>query len=289
MNKIGIDLGGTKIEGILLDDRFNVVERTRIPTQQEKGYKSIINSIVSLVEELKIKASDNVTIGVSAPGAISKKSGLIKNSNTQCLIGMPLKEDLKQALDQEITIENDANCFALAEATLGAAKNHNVVFGVIMGTGVGGGIVINGEVHRGRTYIAGEWGHHTLRVNGNKCYCGKLGCVETYISGPALEKRWTELTGKTESLPSIIHNLDTEKGQQWKKEFLENFGIGLANVIDILDPDVIVLGGGISNISFLYDEGRDAVYDKVFSDLVETPILKNQLGDSAGVFGASLL
>jgi len=289
VNKIGIDLGGTKIEGILLDDSFNVVERTRIPTQQEKGYKSIINSIVSLVEELKIKASDNVTIGVSAPGAISKKSGLIKNSNTQCLIGMPLKEDLKQALDQEIAIENDANCFALAEATLGAAKNHNVVFGVIMGTGVGGGIVINGEVHRGRTYIAGEWGHHTLRINGNKCYCGKLGCVETYISGPALEKRWTELTGKTESLPSIIHNLDTEKGQQWKKEFLENFGIGLANVIDILDPDVIVLGGGISNISFLYDEGRDAVYDKVFSDLVETPILKNQLGDSAGVFGASLL
>ncbi len=289
MNKIGIDLGGTKIEGILLDDSFNVVERTRIPTQQEKGYKSIINSIVSLVEELKIKASDNVTIGVSAPGAISKKSGLIKNSNTQCLIGMPLKEDLKQALDQEIAIENDANCFALAEATLGAAKNHNVVFGVIIGTGVGGGIVINGEIHKGRTYIAGEWGHHTLRINGNKCYCSKLGCVETYISGPALEKRWTELTGKTESLPSIIHNLDTEKGQQWKKEFLENFGIGLANVIDILDPDVIVLGGGISNISFLYDEGRDAVYDKVFSDLVETPILKNQLGDSAGVFGASLL
>jgi len=289
VNKIGIDLGGTKIEGILLDDSFNVVERTRIPTQQEKGYKSIINSIVFLVKELKIKASDNVTIGVSAPGAISKKSGLIKNSNTQCLIGMPLKEDLKQALDQEIAIENDANCFALAEATLGAAKNHNVVFGVIIGTGVGGGIVINGEVHKGRTYIAGEWGHHTLRVNGNKCYCGKLGCVETYISGPALEKRWTELTGKTESLPSIIHNLDTEKGQQWKKEFLENFGIGLANVIDILDPDVIVLGGGISNISFLYDEGRDAVYDKVFSDLVETPILKNQLGDSAGVFGASLL
>ena len=216
MNKIGIDLGGTKIEGILLDDSFNVVERIRIPTQQEKGYKSIINSIVSLVKELKIKASDNVTIGVSAPGAISKKSGLIKNSNTQCLIGMPLKKDLKQALDQEIAIENDANCFALAEATLGAAKNYNVVFGVIMGTGVGGGIVINGEVHRGRTYIAGEWGHHTLRVNGNKCYCGKLGCVETYIGGPALEKRWTELTGKTESLPSIIHNLDTEKGQQWK-------------------------------------------------------------------------
>lgn len=289
MNKIGIDLGGTKIEGILLDDSFNVVERKRIPTYQEKGYKSIINSIVSLVEELKIKASDNVSIGISAPGAISKKTGLIKNSNTQCLIGMPLKEDLKQGLHQEIAIENDANCFALAEATLGVAKNYNVVFGVIMGTGVGGGIIINGSIHKGRTYIAGEWGHHTLRINGNKCYCGKLGCVETYLSGPALEKRWNELTQKTELLPSIIHNLNTEKGQQWKKEFLENFGIGLANVIDILDPDVIVLGGGLSNISFLYDEGRDSVYDNVFSDLVETPILKNQLGDSAGVFGASLL
>jgi len=290
VNKIGIDLGGTKIEGILLDDKLNVIERTRIPTQQEKGYKSIIDSIVSLVDALKTKSNDTVSIGVSAPGAISKKTGLIKNSNTQCLIGMPLKDDLQVTLNQKISMDNDANCFTIAEATLGAAKEHNVVFGVIMGTGVGGGIVINGNVHRGRTYIAGEWGHHTLRIDGNKCYCGKLGCVETYISGPALEKRWTKLSGKTESLASIIKNIDdTTIGLQWKKEFLENFAIGLANVIDILDPDVIVLGGGVSNIPFLYDEGRDYVYDKVFSDLVETPILKNQLGDSAGVFGASLL
>ena len=289
MNKIGIDLGGTKIEGILLDDKLNVIERKRIPTQQEKGYKSIVNSIAFLVNELKTKARDNVTIGLCTPGAISKKTGLIKNSNTQCLIDMPLQEDLNQILKQEISIENDANCFAIAEAILGAGKNYDVVFGVIMGTGVGGGIVFNKKIHKGRTYIAGEWGHHTLRINGNKCYCGKLGCVETYISGPALEKRWTELTGKTESLQSIVQNLDNKEGQQWKNEFLENFGIGLANVIDILDPDVIVLGGGVSNISFLYDEGRDSVYDKVFSDLIETPILKNQLGDSAGVFGASLL
>lgn len=290
MNKIGIDLGGTKIEAILLDDKLNVIERTRIPTQQEKGYQSIIDSIVTLVDGLKTKSNDSVTIGLSAPGAISKKTSLIKNSNTQCLIGMPLKEDLQQALNQKISMENDANCFTIAEATLGAAKEHNVVFGVIMGTGVGGGIVINGNVHKGRTYIAGEWGHHTLRIDGNKCYCGKLGCVETYISGPALEKRWTTLTGKTESLREIIQNIDDSKiGLQWKNEFLENFSIGLANVIDILDPDVIVLGGGVSNIPFLYDEGRDKVYDKVFSDLVETPIIKNQLGDSAGVFGASLL
>lgn len=290
MNKIGIDLGGTKIEGIFLDDKFNVIERTRIPTQQEKGYNSIINSIVSLVNSLKKNPGDTVSIGVSAPGAISKKTSLIKNSNTCCLIGMPLKEDLEQALKQKIALDNDANCFTIAEATLGAAKEYNVVFGVIMGTGVGGGIVINGNLHRGRTNIAGEWGHHTLRIDGNKCYCGKLGCVETYISGPALEKRWTSITGKTEALPLIIQNIDnTKSGLKWKKEFLENFAIGLANVIDILDPDVIVLGGGVSNIPFLYDEGRDYVYDKVFSDLVETPILKNQLGDSAGVFGASLL
>ena len=290
MNKIGIDLGGTKIEGIFLDDKFNVIERTRIPTQQEKGYNSIINSIVSLVNSLKKNPGDTVSIGVSAPGAISKKTGLIKNSNTRCLIGMPLKEDLEQALKQKIALDNDANCFTIAEAILGAAKEYNVVFGVIMGTGVGGGIVINGNLHRGRTNIAGEWGHHTLRIDGNKCYCGKLGCVETYISGPALEKRWTSITGKTEELPLIIQNIDnTKSGLKWKKEFLENFAIGLANVIDILDPDVIVLGGGVSNIPFLYDEGRDYVYDKVFSDLVETPILKNQLGDSAGVFGASLL
>jgi len=290
VNKIGIDLGGTKIEGILLDDKFNVIERTRIPTQQEKGYNSIIDSIVSLVNSLKKISGDTVSIGVSAPGAISKKTSLIKNSNTQSLIGMPLKEDLEQALKQKIALENDANCFTIAEATLGAAKEHKVVFGVIMGTGVGGGIVINRNLHRGRTYIAGEWGHHTIRIDGNKCYCGNLGCVETYISGPALEKRWTALTGKTEALSSIIQNIDnTKSGLQWKKEFLENFAIGLANVIDILDPDVIVLGGGVSNIPFLYDEGRDYVYDKVFNDFVETPILKNQLGDSAGVFGASLL
>ncbi len=290
MNKIGIDLGGTKIEGIFLDDKFNVIERIRIPTQQEKGYNSIIDSIVSLVNSLKKNSDDIVSIGVSAPGAISKKTGLIKNSNTHCLIGMPLKEDLEKVLKQKIALDNDANCFTIAEAVLGAAKEYNVVFGVIIGTGVGGGIVLNGNLHRGRTHIAGEWGHHTLRIDGNKCYCGKLGCVETYICGPALEKRWTTLTGKTEALPSIIQNIDnTKSGLQWKKEFLENFAIGLANVIDILDPDVIVLGGGVSNIPFLYDEGRDYVYDKVFSELVETPILKNQLGDSAGVFGASLL
>jgi fructokinase len=202
---------------------------------------------------------------------------------------MSLKNDIENGLDHEIIMENDANCFALAESSLGSAKGYDIVFGVIMGTGVGGGIVINGTLHKGSTNIAGEWGHHTLHPNGNECYCGKQGCVETYISGPVIEKRWLEITGKKEPLQSIVQDLSSEKAKQWKKEFLENFGIGLANVINILDPDIIVLGGGVSNIPFLYDEGKKAVYDNVFSDLIEIPILKNSLGDSAGVFGACLL
>ena len=287
MSRIGIDLGGTKTEGIILNDNLEPIERKRISTPQN-DYNAILNSVVDLVNDLKTKTNDS-TIGICTPGAISKKTGLIKNSNTQCLIGMPLKEDLEKALGQKVSMENDANCFAMAEAKMGAAKDYDLVFGVIMGTGVGGGIVINKKIHHGRTNIAGEWGHHTLHQNGNKCYCGKNGCVETYISGPALEKRWNELTGKKDSLPQIIQNFNDDKAIQWKNEFLHNFGTALANVIDILDPDAIVLGGGVSNVSFLYDEGKKAVYDSVFSDLVDTPILKNQLGDSAGVFGASLL
>ena len=289
MHKIGIDLGGTKIEGILLDEKYNTIQRKRIETHQENGYDSIVKSIISLVNELKEKTSEEITIGMCTPGVTNANSGLIKNSNTQCLIGMPLKNDIENTLGYEIAMENDANCFALSESVLGSSKGYDAVFGVIMGTGVGGGIVINETLHNGRTNIAGEWGHHTLHPNGNGCYCGKQGCVETYISGPALEKRWLEITGKKEPLQSIVQNFSDEKAKQWKEEFLENFGIGLANVIDILDPDVIVLGGGVSNIPFLYDEGKKAVYDKVFSDSVDTPILKNSLGDSAGVFGACMI
>jgi len=289
MHKIGIDLGGTKTEGILLDEKHNIIERKRIKTPQENGYDSIVKSITFLINDLKKKTSEKTSIGLCTPGVTDPNSGLIKNSNTQCLIGMPLKNDLENILDQEILMENDANCFALAESLLGSARGHEVVFGVIMGTGVGGGIVINGTIQKGRSNIAGEWGHHILHPNGNECYCGKQGCVETYISGPALERRWFEITGTKESLQSITQNILFEKAKQWKSEFLENFGMALANVIDILDPDVIVLGGRVANISFLYDEGKEAVYDKVFSDSVDTPILKNSLGDSAGVFGACMI
>ncbi len=287
MYKLGVDLGGTKIEAVLLDANFNVVERKRIPTPQN-DYQKILASISSLVVEISKHVSD-YSLGICTPGAISKQTGLIKNSNTQCLIGKSLKEDLENKLGKKVSMENDANCFAMAESILGAAVNFDLVFGVILGTGVGGGIVINKKLYPGRTNIGGEWGHHTLHRNGHPCYCGKTGCVETYISGPSLENHWTQLTGKSQSLPDILTSIDNDNGKQWKDEFIENFGYGLANVIDILDPDVIVLGGGLSNIDFLYTDGKESVYSKVFSDLVDTPILKNKLGDSAGVFGACML
>ena len=287
MYKLGIDLGGTKTEGILLDKNLSVLERKRVATPRN-DYVEIINTISNLVLEISSNISD-YSIGVCTPGAISKQTGLIKNSNTQCLIGKSLRKDLENRLGKKISMENDANCFALAEAKMGAAVDYSLVFGVIMGTGVGGGIVINGKLHSGRTNIAGEWGHHTLHRGGNSCYCGKTGCVETYISGPSLEKQWMRYSGEYMRLPEILSNIDNDIGQKWKDEFLENFGYGLANVIDILDPDAIVLGGGLSNIDFLYTEGKKSVYEKIFSDLVDTPILKNKLGDSAGVYGAALL
>ena len=289
MNRIGIDLGGTKIEGILLDKNYQSITRKRIPTNQDEGYNSILESIKDLVQELIQESNEKVSIGICTPGALSINSGLIKNSNTQCLIGKNIQNDLKNILHQEVSIENDANCFALAEAKLGAGKNSNFVFGVIMGTGVGGGIIIDGKIHHGRTNIAGEWGHHCLHNEGNSCYCGNQGCVETYISGPALEKHWLQLSGLTQSLPEIIQNYNNLNFDNWKKSFLDNFALSLSNVIDILDPDMIILGGGLSNIDFLYNEGKNAVHDKVFSDTIDTPIVKNELGDSAGVFGACLL
>ena len=287
MYKVGIDLGGTKTEIIVLDENLNVLERKRVPTP-----KNNYNKIISTIETLVLDVSQNISdfsLGICCPGSISKQTGLIKNSNTQCLIGKSLKKDLEDTLEKTISIENDANCFTLSESKMGAGIGFDLVFGVILGTGVGGGIVINNILHCGRTNIAGEWGHHTLHQNGNSCYCGKSGCVETYISGPSLEKRWNKLTGLTQSMPEIINNFDYAIGKQWKDEFLENFGYGLANVIDILDPDAIILGGGLSNIDFLYTEGTESIYSKVFSDIVETPILKNKLGDSSGVFGAALL
>ena len=287
MFKVGIDLGGTKTEVILIDHKLNVLQRKRVPTPNQ-NYEKIIKTISDLIGDVTQNIS-NFTVGVCTPGAISKQTGLIKNSNTQCLIGKPFQDDLQKILKKDILIENDANCFTMAESLLGSARDFDTVFGIIMGTGVGGGIVYQKKLLVGRTNIAGEWGHHTLIRNGNPCYCGKNGCVETYLSGPALESSWKKLSGNSKPMHEIIRDLSGTSAEIWKNDFLENFGYAVANVIDILDPDVIVLGGGLSNIDFLYDEGKKSVYDKVFSDIVDTPIIKNDLGDSAGVFGAALL
>ena len=204
--KVGVDLGGTKTEIIVLDENLHVLERKRVDTPQN-DYDEIINTIETLVLDVSKNISD-FSLGICCPGALSKQTGLIKNSNTECLIGKSLKTDLENKLQKNISIENDANCFTLSESKMGAGIEFDLVFGVILGTGVGGGIVINNILHCGRTNIAGEWGHHTLHQNGNSCYCGKSGCVETYISGPSLEKRWNQLTGFTQSMPEIINNFD---------------------------------------------------------------------------------
>ncbi len=289
MNRLGIDLGGTKIEGILLGQDYQVLRRERIPTKRAEGYEAILKRIVSLVNKLTAGKTVHTPIGICTPGALDPVTGRLKNSNTLCLIGKPLKEDLEERLKRPVLLENDANCFALAEAILGAGKGYDLVFGVIMGTGVGGGIVIQHQIHRGPNHIAGEWGHHVLRTNGNLCYCGKRGCVETYLSGPALEKQWKKLTGESRILPEIVKRDHHEKYIQWKQEMLDHFGQALSHVVDILDPDVIILGGGVSNIPWLYSEGKAAVYRAVFSNRVVTPIVQNTLGDSAGVFGAAML
>jgi len=289
MNRIGIDLGGTKIEGILLESDGNAIERKRVPTQREDGYEAIISRIISLGNGLLEKSNAVKQIGICTPGAIDPSVGVMKNSNTECLIGKPLQQDLENAFDLPVFMENDANCFALAEATLGAAIGYRVVFGVIMGTGVGGGIVLDGNIHQGPNHIAGEWGHHVLYPDGRDCYCGNSGCTESYISGPALEKEWKELTGQTQVLKEINEKKLYKNHLEWKKHFIVNFGRALSNVINILDPNVIVLGGGLSNIDFLFTEGKKAVYKEALSDNVLTPILKNKLGDSAGVYGAAFL
>ena len=288
-NRIGIDLGGTKIEAIIIDDQFQVIDRKRIPTLRDEGYDAIINRIIDLSKEMIGIGDIDGPIGICTPGTIEATTGLLKNSNTVCLIGKPIQKDMEDALGIPVLMENDANCFALAEATIGSAKNYDVVFGVILGTGCGAGIVMNKKIHRGANAIAGEWGHHTLYPDGRSCYCGNQGCTESYISGTALESEWKELTGEFATVTDVIDNKMYEAHPEWKENFMMNFGRALSNVIDILDPDAIVMGGGLSKVDLLYTEGMQAVYKESFSEVVRTPIIKNKLGDSGGVFGAAMI
>ena len=298
--RCGIDLGGTKIEGVLMSmtgSDFDILERLRVPTEKEKGYDHILGQIclvVKLLEErsgLKIKF-----LGIGTPGVLDPSSQTMKNCNTVCLIGRPLKKDLERRLGISVQMANDANCFALAEATLGAVPDASpdarVVFGVIMGTGVGGGLVVDGNLIHGRHGIAGEWGHNYLDSSGGECYCGKQGCVETLISGIGLEQYYEELKGEKRSLKTIAELFKAGEdpiAQQTMERLVSFFGKAISVVINLVDPDVIVLGGGVGNVEILYDAGIDSIRKHIFNDRVETVLLKPKLGDSAGVFGAAML
>ena len=296
MKRIGIDLGGTKIEGVLLTQDNQVVERIRVPTPQninaDQAYMAILTSISSLIEKLEADADVTTRVGIGTPGTISSLSGLMKNSNTVCLNGKSLRADLEQRIGKKVRIANDANCFALSEAYNGAGKEYSSVFGIIMGTGVGGGIIINNQIHAGAMGIAGEWGHNPLLAHGPDCYCGRKGCIETLISGPGFSADYERAGGTPGSSPADIINY-AENGDtnaiHSVERFLNHFGRAVASVINILDPHTIVLGGGLSNLDILYHRGRRAIEPHIFSDSFTTPILKNQHGDSSGVLGAAYL
>jgi fructokinase len=268
--RIGVDLGGTKIEALALDPAGRELARKRIPTPRE-SYAATLEAIVGIVRELEVQVGAGARVGIGIPGALSPVTGLVKNANSTHLIGHDLKGDLERALGREIRIANDANCFALSEAVDGAGKGAPVVFGVILGTGVGGGVVVEGKVLTGPNAIAGEWGHNPLPLPGagdlplRDCYCGRKGCIESYLSGPALQR-------------------DPDMAR-----YEERLARALAGVINILDPDVIVLGGGVSNIERLYPNVPAQWKRYVFSDYVATRLARNVHGDSSGVRGAAWL
>jgi fructokinase len=289
--RIGIDLGGTKIEGIVLDARGHPVVRERVPTERERGYEHIVARTGDLVGRLRARAPGVTHVGIGTPGSTSARDGTLKNSNTVCLNGRPLRRDLEQVIGLPVRLENDANCFAVAEAVHGAGRGHRLVFGVILGTGVGGGIVFDGRPWTGPQHIAGEWGHHRLDPAGPVCYCGQRGCVETMLSGPALARAHAAAGGgEVDAVAVAAHAAAGDAiATRVLGRYLDWFGRALANLINILDPEVVVLGGGLSNLDVLYDQGRDAVARYVFNDELRTPIVRHALGDSAGVVGAALL
>ena len=294
----GIDLGGTKIEGIVIDKEHpeNVFCRERIQTEGERGYEQVLENIGRLIGKMqKITGISADAIGIGTPGTLDSKSKKLRGCNSQHLNGKSLDQDLRALLNVPVTLENDANCFALAEAHLGSAQcadsDTSVVFGVIMGTGVGGGLVVNGELISGVHGIAGEWGHNHLDDSGGLCYCGKVGCVETVISGPAIEKHYFEQSDIKLSLNQIFKL--SENGDTHARNTIERlchfFGKGIAGIVNIIDPDVIVIGGGVGNVDSLYSSGLTEVSKHIFAPTLKTRIIKPALGDSAGVFGAALL
>jgi fructokinase len=291
----GIDLGGTKIEGAILDTSklSEPLCRVRVPTEPEQGYEHIRKQIGRLVKTLAAESGLPMPtkIGMGTPGVVDPHTGTLKNSNTQCLNGTRLRDDLEADLGLAVVTANDANCFALAEATLGCAKGFPTVFGVILGTGVGGGIVVNSHVLNGCHGIAGEWGQLVLDPEGPVSNYGTRGTVEAFIAGPGLEKFYAEQSGKKRKLKEIVSRVESDEHARATIDRLTSrFAQAISNIIDVLDPHAIVLGGGVGNIDALYtEETRKKITAEIFNPRFEAALLKPTLGDSAGVFGAAML
>jgi predicted NBD/HSP70 family sugar kinase len=293
----GIDLGGTKIECAVLDENHEVLIRKRIPTEAHKGYQHVLGQIKKLITEVSSELGEQPNcVGFATPGVLAPDTRTMKNCNTLCMNGQPMDKDLEKLLGVPVKIANDANCFALAEALMGAGKDFpdaEVVFGVIMGTGVGGGVVVHHKIINGLQNLGGEWGHNILEENGTLCYCRKQGCIEQVISGPALERFYLQRSGKPLKLKEILENYQDgtdEHATATVERLLENYGRAISTLINVIDPHLIVIGGGVGNIDLLYTEGYEHIKKYVFNDgKLNTPIRKPLLGDSAGVYGAALL
>jgi fructokinase len=294
--RIGIDLGGTKIEGIVLADDGSIVTRRRVATP--RNYPATLGVLAALVQQLDDNAGRRCSVGIGIPGTATP-AGLIKNSNSTWLIGHSLASDLETSLGRPVRLMNDANCFAISEAADGAGAGAAVVFGVILGTGVGGGIVVDGKCLQGPNGVAGEWGHNPLpwmtenEFPGGPCYCGRRGCIETFLSGPAFEREVARQSGKAELPGGAEIAAAAENGDAIAKDALTRYhdrlARALASVINVIDPDVIVLGGGMSNLPRLAESVTPLLPNYVFSDSVVTRVVRNIHGDSSGVRGAAWL
>lgn len=294
--RIGIDLGGTKIEGIALDAAGEISARRRVSTPQG-DYDGTVRAIAEVVRHLEGESGSRGSVGLGMPGIISPASGLVKNANSVCLNGRPFDRDLEAALGRPIRVENDANCFALSEASDGAAAGRPCVFGVILGTGAGGGVVVNGRVLHGRNAVGGEWGHNPLpwpdpgELPGAECYCGLRGCIETWLSGPGLARDYQRGTGGSEDAVVVVDRARSGDlaAVSCLDRYVHRLARALATIINVLDPDAIVLGGGLSRIERLYTDVPRLWSRFVFSDRVDTELLKPRFGDSSGVRGAARL
>lgn len=294
--RIGVDLGGTKIEIVALDDGRSTLARRRIATPSG-DYEATLDVIAGLVLDVETEIGKSATVGIGTPGAIDAVTGLLKNSNSTVLNGKPLQRDLEAMLGRDLRLTNDANCLALSEATDGAAKDADVTFVAILGTGVGGGIAVGRRVITGRNKIAGEWGHNPLpwmthgERPGPNCYCGKCGCIETFLCGPALAAEFSAATGRMMRADEIANAAETGDAQAAAavQRYEERLARALAHVVNVVDPDVIVLGGGLSNMARLYANVPPLMQPYVFSELVELLVVPALHGDSSGVRGAALL